>query len=148
MRFFIEKKEDGENRKRRGRIKQALIVLPVFLCCMLFLAGCGGITDFPEGSPETDSQELSEEEDREKAGDIFGLKEGTLYPILYRLEEEELVESRWFEAENKQIPRKYYLMTDKGQQTLAEMYQSWRQIAEGVERLMNREKNEEAGKDN
>lgn len=85
---------------------------------------------------------------REKAGDIFGLKEGTLYPILYRLEEEELVESRWFEAENKQIPRKYYLMTDKGQQTLAEMYQSWRQIAEGVERLMNREKNEEAGKDN
>ena len=23
---------------------------------------------------------------REKAGDIFGLKEGTLYPILYRLE--------------------------------------------------------------
>lgn len=85
---------------------------------------------------------------REKAGDIFGLKEGTLYPILYRLEEEELVESRWFEAENKQMPRKYYLMTDKGQQTLAEMYQSWRQIAEGVERLMNREKNEEAGKDN
>ena len=40
---------------------------------------------------------------REKAGDIFGLKEGTLYPILYRLEEEELEESRWFEAENKQI---------------------------------------------
>lgn len=66
MRFFIEKKEDGENRKRRGRIKQALIVLPVFLCCMLFLAGCGGITDFLEGSPETDSQELSKEEDREE----------------------------------------------------------------------------------
>ena len=76
---------------------------------------------------------------REKAGDIFGLKEGTLYPILYRLEEEELVESRWFEAENKQIPRKYYLMTDKGRTALNEIYQVWRQITDGVERLMGQE---------
>ena len=85
MRFFIEKKEDGENRKRRGRIKQALIVLPVFLCCMLFLAGCGGITDFPEGSPETDSQELSEEEDREEGTEdaeiTLGLDASTEYDV-------------------------------------------------------------------
>lgn len=73
---------------------------------------------------------------REKSRDIFCLKEGTLYPILYRLEDEGLVESRWSEAEHKQIPRKYYLMTDKGRQTLQEMRQSWRQIADGVERLM------------
>lgn len=75
---------------------------------------------------------------REKSGDIFSLKEGTLYPILYRLEDEGLVESRWSEAENKQIPRKYYLITDKGRQALAGMYQSWRQIAEGIGRLMER----------
>lgn len=75
---------------------------------------------------------------REKSGAIFCLKEGTLYPILYRLEDEGLVESRWSEAENKQIPRKYYLMTDKGRQTLDEMYRSWRQIAAGVEQLMTR----------
>ena len=55
---------------------------------------------------------------REKSGNIFCLKEGTLYPILYRLEEEGLVESRWSEAENKQLPRKYYLMTDKGRQIM------------------------------
>lgn len=73
---------------------------------------------------------------REKSRDIFCLKEGTLYPILYRLEDEGLVESRWSEAAHKQIPRKYYLMTDKGRQTLQEMRQSWRQIADGVERLM------------
>ena len=75
---------------------------------------------------------------REKSGDTFSLKEGTLYPILYRLEDEGLVESRWSEAEHKQIPRKYYLMTDKGRQTLEEMYRSWRQIADGVDRLMAR----------
>lgn len=77
---------------------------------------------------------------REKSGDIFCLKEGTLYPILYRLEDEGLVESRWSEAENKQLPRKYYLMTDKGRQALQEIYQSWRQIADGVDRLMKKEK--------
>ena len=74
---------------------------------------------------------------REKSGTIFCLKEGTLYPILYRLEEERLVESRWSEAESRQLPRKYYLITDKGRETLDEMYQSWRQITEGVDRLMN-----------
>ncbi len=65
---------------------------------------------------------------REKSDDIFSLKEGTLYPILYRLEDEGLVESKWSEAENKQLPRKYYLMTDKGRQALEEMYQSWQQM--------------------
>ena len=73
---------------------------------------------------------------REKAGDIFGLKEGTLYPILYRLEEEELVESRWFEAENKQIPRKYYLMTDKGRTAFKEIHRVWRRIVDSVDGLM------------
>lgn len=73
---------------------------------------------------------------REKSGSIFCLKEGTLYPILYRLEEEGLVESRWSEAESRQLPRKYYLMTDKGQAVMREMYQSWQQIVRGVEQLM------------
>ena len=75
---------------------------------------------------------------REKSGDIFSLKEGTLYPILYRLEDEGLVESKWSEAENKQLPRKYYLMTDKGRQDLEEMYQSWQQITDGIRKLMGR----------
>lgn len=77
---------------------------------------------------------------REKSGDVFSLKEGTLYPILYRLEEEGLVESKWSEAENKQVPRKYYLMTGKGRQALEEMHQSWRKIADGVGRLMDDKK--------
>lgn len=32
---------------------------------------------------------------KDKSGDFFSLKEGTLYPILYRLEEEGLVTSAW-----------------------------------------------------
>lgn len=79
---------------------------------------------------------------RERSGDTFCLKEGTLYPILYRLEDEGLVESRWSEARDKQLPRKYYLMTDQGRQALDEIYQSWRQITDGVDRLMDRRNQE------
>lgn len=75
---------------------------------------------------------------REKGGDIFCLKEGTLYPILYRLEEEKLIESRWSEAENRQPPRKYYLMTDRGRDALKEMYQVWRHIADSVDNIIER----------
>lgn len=75
---------------------------------------------------------------KERGGALFGLKEGTLYPILYRLEDEGLIESKWSEAENRQPPRKYYLMTDKGRKALEEIYQVWCQIADGVDRLMER----------
>ena len=80
---------------------------------------------------------------KERGGALFGMKEGTLYPILYRLEDEGLIESRWAGAKDRQPPRKYYLMTDKGRMALSEIYQVWRQIADGVDRLM---KQEESGK--
>lgn len=73
---------------------------------------------------------------KEKSSGIFCLKEGTLYPILYRLEDEKLVESRWCEPEEKQLPRKYYVITDKGKETLSEICQTWRQITDGVDRII------------
>ena len=76
---------------------------------------------------------------KEKGGDIFCLKEGTLYPILYRLEDEGLIESRWSEAENRQPPRKYYLMTDKGRKAFEEIYHVWRRIADSVDKMIERE---------
>lgn len=73
---------------------------------------------------------------REKSDDTFCLKEGTLYPILYRLEDEQLVESKWCEPEEKQLPRKYYVITDKGKQALSEIHQTWLNIAAGAEKIM------------
>ncbi|HLK77295.1 MAG TPA: PadR family transcriptional regulator [Streptosporangiaceae bacterium] len=44
-----------------------------------------------------------------------GLKSGTLYPLLGRLEEEKLVTSTWeTPQEDGQRPRKYYRLTAKG----------------------------------
>ena len=73
---------------------------------------------------------------KEKSNGIFCLKEGTLYPILYRLEDEKLVESRWCEPEEKQLPRKYYVITDKGKNDLADIYRTWQQITGGIDRIM------------
>ncbi|MBP3487220.1 MAG: helix-turn-helix transcriptional regulator [Roseburia sp.] len=76
---------------------------------------------------------------RDKSGAVFLLKEGTLYPILYRLEEEGLVESRWSEPKDRQVPRKYYAMTEKGRQTLPEIADVWRQISRGIRQVMEEE---------
>ena len=43
---------------------------------------------------------------------VFELKEGTLYPILHALEEENLLESYWEEFDGRK--RKYYHLTRKG----------------------------------
>ena len=42
---------------------------------------------------------------------VFELKEGTLYPILHALEEENLLESYWEEFDGRK--RKYYHLTRK-----------------------------------
>ena len=68
----------------------------------------------------------------------FTLKEGTLYPVLYRLEDDGLVESKWSEVkEKKQVPRKYYVITNKGRQELVEIEKLWRAIQNSVAQIMN-----------
>jgi len=76
------------------------------------------------------------QEMRDKSGGIFSLKDGTLYPILYRLEDEGLVKSRWTEGEGKQVPRKYYEITDSGISALSEIRALWEQISDGIKTLM------------
>lgn len=73
---------------------------------------------------------------QEKSSGMFTLKEGTLYPILYRLEDEQLVISRWSEPKGKEISRKYYQITNKGTQELEELYQLWNTFAENVTHIL------------
>ncbi len=57
----------------------------------------------------------------------YSLKEGSLYPILYRLEDRGLIESysQTFEGERK-VARKYYRITQEGQKALEEMLDEWK----------------------
>lgn len=73
---------------------------------------------------------------KEKTNNRFSLKEGTLYPILYRLEDDKLVESKWSEAEGKKVPRKYYLITEAGKKALKDIEALWREISSSVSLIM------------
>ena len=72
------------------------------------------------------------QEMKEKSEEIFLLKDGTLYPILYRLEDDGMVVSRWSEAEGKQVPRKYYVITENGREALNQMESIWKRISSGI----------------
>lgn len=73
---------------------------------------------------------------REKTDGLFDLKEGTLYPVLYRLENEELVLSRWSEPKGKEVSRKYYGITEAGKELLQELCELWGRFSGYVSKLM------------
>ncbi len=73
---------------------------------------------------------------KEKSQELFILKEGTLYPILYRLEDDELVESCWSGPNGKQKARKYYQITDRGKLALDEITKLWQEMSDGIWRIM------------
>ena len=87
-----------------------------------------------EGNEKYGYQLISEL--KEKSGDMFTLKEGTLYPILYRLEDEELVRSRWSEPKGKEISRKYYQITENGRQELKELCELWHNFQSSVTKIL------------
>ncbi len=76
---------------------------------------------------------------REESGEVFLLKEGTLYPILYRLEDDGLVESRWSVPRDREVSRKYYRITDKGQRELSEMCKLWQTFQKSVSLILDRD---------
>ena len=59
------------------------------------------------------------------------LFEGTLYPLLTRLKNAELLTYRWVES-NSGPPRKYFVMTEKGLDFYAELERTWKEMADAV----------------
>lgn len=76
------------------------------------------------------------QEMKEKSSETFLLKDGTLYPVLYRLEDDGFVVSRWSEAKGKQTARKYYEITENGKKALDEIKAVWKNISDGIEKIM------------
>ena len=52
-------------------------------------------------------------------------KEGTIYPILYRLQEAELIQCRLAPAAANGGSKKYYSLTPKGKEVLQELIMFW-----------------------
>jgi DNA-binding PadR family transcriptional regulator len=66
----------------------------------------------------------------QQAPDELQLKEGSLYPALYRLEHEKLVASRWDKQNtaSRGPRRRVYQLTRAGHRRLAEARVEWRQF--------------------
>lgn len=73
---------------------------------------------------------------KEKSGGRITLKEGTLYPALYRLEEEGWIQSHWSVANDKEVSKKYYKITPEGEAALEEILNIWQDFSYCVEQIM------------
>ena len=65
------------------------------------------------------------------------MKDGTLYPILYRLEDNGLIESYWQTVEGRGKPRKYYRITKTGSNELEKMIQDYLSVSMGIKRILD-----------
>lgn len=66
---------------------------------------------------------------------ILRLGEGTIYPVLYRLEERKIISAKWHLAENGRR-RKYYRLTAKGRKILAGNRQQWQMLVSVMEKVL------------
>lgn len=68
-----------------------------------------------------------------EAGGLFTWQEGTIYPVLHKMEREGLVKSRWQEADTGRR-RKYYSLTSAGKARLCDSARQWSLFHELVAR--------------
>ncbi len=64
--------------------------------------------------------------------------EGTLYPLLTRLKNAELLTYRWVES-NSGPPRKYFLLTEKGAAFYKELEATWEELSNAVKTLTSKD---------
>ncbi len=67
----------------------------------------------------------------EQSKDMFAFREGTLYPLLYRLEKQEFVTSKRRMALNGK-ERRYYKITETGQKYLNEQSKEYQGFMQGL----------------
>ena len=73
------------------------------------------------------------------SGGMFTLKEGTLYPILYRLEDEGMIAASWTAGEGKVAPKKIYTATEKGREENLRRQIQWKEFTGIVDTLLGEE---------
>lgn len=68
------------------------------------------------------------------AGKGFEIDEGTLYPLLRRLEAQGLLRSRWRVEDGR--PRRYYRLSPQGEKVAHDLGGEWKGLARAMDRLM------------
>ena len=71
----------------------------------------------------------------ERTQGALEVTDGTLYPVLYRLERDGFVDVRW-DTPKRGVPRKYYRLTDTGRRELQQLVRDWTTFAGAMSRLI------------
>jgi PadR family transcriptional regulator, regulatory protein PadR len=71
---------------------------------------------------------------RERTRGTFDLPEGTVYPALHRLEDQQLLVSDWSEESGRR--RRVYRVTDRGLRALSEERTQWSTFVGAVEAIL------------
>jgi len=69
------------------------------------------------------------------SGDLLAVNQGTLYPVLLKLEQEGAIASEWGASENNR-KAKFYKLTRAGRKRLAQETQEWEQATAIVARFL------------
>jgi PadR family transcriptional regulator len=69
------------------------------------------------------------------SNDLLRVEEGSLYPALHRMEDEDWVRAEWGTTEKGRQAR-FYSITAKGRKELAREEESWERLTEGVRRVL------------
>ncbi len=73
---------------------------------------------------------------RQISGDALEIPQGSLYPALYRLEHQALIEAEWGQSENNRRA-KYYTLTAAGRRRLREETAGWNRLATAIAAALN-----------
>ena len=63
--------------------------------------------------------------------------EGTVYPLLTRLKNEGVLKYRWEESTSGP-PRKYYSLTEQGQEVLVKLKENWDKLNQSINQLVSK----------
>ena len=73
---------------------------------------------------------------RQMSGDALEIRQGSLYPALYRLEHQGLIAAEWGLSENNRRA-KYYTLTAAGRRRLREERAGWNRLASAIAAALN-----------
>lgn len=72
----------------------------------------------------------------DRTNGVLQWKEGTLYPLLHKMQAQRLIKAQWQTAEDTGKNRKYYHITPKGEKLLTQSKGQWQQLSNAVNVLL------------
>jgi transcriptional regulator len=72
---------------------------------------------------------------QQMSGGVLNINQGSLYPALYRLEQQGWISSEWGSSDNNRQAR-YYKLTRAGRKQLAEETQNWERISAAIAQVL------------